>query len=70
MLIAQGRDGLGLDNDSPKAKEVGLVSLTENLVFVAKFQLWLRHEGNALQSKFDFQALRINALEKTATLSL
>src|SRR5688500_16843313 len=68
MLIDQVGHSLELNDDCPKADEVGLVLLNERpaLIKQTEFGLWdIRY---LLQLQLDFQAFLVNRFDKTTTL--
>ena len=68
MLIDQGGDGFDLNDDVIVANEVWCERLNKSAPVIVQSLRCLRLKWNSLQLKFDFQALVINRLEKTAAL--
>jgi len=68
MLIDQGGDGFELDDDVIIASEVSDERLNQSAPAILQSLRCLRLKWNSLPFKFDFQALVINRLEKTAAL--
>jgi hypothetical protein len=56
MLVAQGGNGLQLDDDFSEADEIRPEDLTERHAFVRELQFGLRSERDALPAELDLEA--------------